>query len=323
MSKTIVIADDDADLVQEVTDFLVGNGYEVLSAADGQEAYDIVTEKHPDLVILDIVMPELDGFQVCKKIRDNPSTSSTSIILLTASTVGSEKIRGLEIGADDYIEKPIDWDYFKARVNSVLRRSAQLRDLSPLTNLPGNYRIGEEIATLVANSSNRYAVYNIEIDDFKSINDRYGSRRGDEVIKFVGSMLSNIMTHKQGKPSMLGHIGGARFILVTSPEHVESVCKEVIDKFDKGIVDFYDEEAQLDGYIELLNRKNEPVKHQICPIAIGVVSTEFRQLRSQWEATATATEMCEHAKRVGKSAYEIDQRHTDDQFLALLDGESN
>lgn len=322
MNYNIIVADDDIEFVEEIEANLSLNGYTVHRASNGQEAVDMAVRLQPDMVILDVVMPVLDGFQACKKIRDNPSTSAISVILLTSQTVGSEKIRGLEIGADDFIEKPIDWAEFKARIGSVLRRASQLRDLSPLTNLPGNFRISNELSALVADPSNKYAVLNIEIDYFKSINDRYGSTRGDKVIKFLGSMLSEIMSKTQGKPSLLGHIGGARFIIITAPENVEPVCNEIITKFDKGIVDFYDEEARQTGYIEIKNRKNELVKHPICIVAIGVVSTEWREVRSQWEATATATEMCEHAKRQSKSNFEVDRRRTDDQFLAMLDGES-
>ncbi len=320
MNHKIIIADDDSDLVNELKEFLEGNGYEVHAASDGKKAFDLAVEIHPDLVILDIVMPEMDGFQVCKKLRENPSTSAVSIIMLASAGIGSEKIRGLELGADDYMEKPVQLDELKARIYSVLRRAEQLRDLSPLTNLPGNFRISNELAELVAGSGNKYAVYNIELDDFKSINDRYGSGRGDEVIKFLGALLSDILAHTEGQPAMLSHIGGSRFILITAPEHVENICQEIIAKYDAGIVNFYDEEAQEFGFIEIMNRKNEPVQHPICPVAIGVVSTEYREVRSQWEATATATEMCDHAKRLGKSGYEVDRRSTDDQFLAMLDG---
>lgn len=320
MTYTIIIADDDEEFVEEVESNLALSGYTIHRANNGEQAVELALELQPDLVILDIVMPVLDGFQACKKIRDNPSTSAISVILLTSKTVGSEKIRGLEIGADDFIAKPIDWAEFKARIASVLRRATQLRDLSPLTNLPGNYRISTELAKLVGDPSNKYAVLNIEIDYFKSINDRYGSGRGDKVIKFVGSMLSDIMADTGGKPSVLGHIGGARFIIITAPENVDDLCQKIIEKFDKGIPEFYDDDARQSGYVEIKNRKNELVKHPICIIAIGVVSTQWREVRSQWEATATATEMCEHAKRQSESNYEVDRRRTDDQFLAMLDG---
>lgn len=320
MNNTIVIADDDEDVISEMQTNLSMDGYKIHVAADGEEALELVRQVKPDLVILDIVMPKLDGFQTCKAIRENPQTSAVSVILLTSDSIGADKVRGLELGADDYVVKPIDWDEFRARVKSVLRRSAQLRDLSPLTNLPGNYRISTELAHLVTEQKNQYAVLNVEIDGFKSINDRYGSGRGDKVIQFLGSELADVMSRFQHKPAVLGHIGGSRFVIITTPENVEPICKNVIDRFDEGIAEFYDEDARANGYVEVTNRQNEQVKHGICKVAIGVVSTEFREIRSQWEATATAAEMCEHAKRQGSSAYEIDRRRTDDQFLAMLEG---
>jgi len=322
MNKSIIIADDDEEFIEEFESALSLQGYEIHRASNGQEAFELALKIEPDLIVLDIVMPVLDGFQTCKKIRDNPTTSAISVILLTAQTLGSEKIRGLEIGADDYIAKPVEWDEFKARVSSVLRRAEQLRDLSALTNLPGAHRVSTELASLVSDPSNKYAVFNVEIDGFKSINDRYGSGRGDKVIKWMGSMLSDIMSKTSGKPSLLAHTGGARFVIISAPENVDSLCSTIIQKFDDGKLDFYDEEAREAGYIEVTNRQNEIIKLPICKLGIGVVSTEFREVRSQWEATATATEMCEHAKRAETSSYEVDRRSTDDQFLAMLNSES-
>jgi diguanylate cyclase (GGDEF)-like protein len=319
MNHTIVIADDDDDVVEEMQANLSLDGYTIHVAANGQDALDLAREIQPDLVILDIVMPILDGFQTCKAIRENPQTSAVSVILLTSQAIGQDKIRGLQLGADDYIVKPIDWEEFRARVAGVLRRAAQLRDLSPLTNLPGNFRISSELAVLVADQKNKYALLNVEINDFKSINDRYGSGRGDKVIKFLGTTLADIMSGKKEEPSVLGHIGGSRFVIIAAPQNVEAICADIIDRFDKGIVEFYDDDARAQGYIETTNRQNEQVKHPICTVAIGVVSTEWREVRSQWEATATAAEMCEHAKRQGVSSFEIDRRRTDDQFLAMLE----
>ncbi|MFN8015157.1 MAG: response regulator [Acidimicrobiia bacterium] len=318
MSGSIIIADDNEEFIKEFEKNFSLNGYEIITASNGQEAFDLCVEKQPDLVILDIVMPVLDGLQTCKKIRENPSTSAVSVILLASESVASEKIRGLELGADDYMSKPIVWDEFIARVNSLIRRAEQLRDLSAITNLPGNYRVSNELAHLVAENNKKYALLNIEIEYFKSINDRYGSGRGDKVIKFMGKMLSGIMSEVKTEPSLLGHIGGSRFVIITSPEKAESLCNLIIEQFDGGIKEFYDEDARAQGYIELTNRKNEPIKLPIAKVCIGVVSTEFREVRSGWEATATAKEMCEHAKRYDKSAYEIDRRSTDDQFLAML-----
>jgi DNA-binding response OmpR family regulator len=133
MNELVLVADDDKDIVKSVQLNLQLLGYEVAVAFDGQEAVDKVIELQPALIISDIVMPKLDGFQVCKMLREDPRTKDVAIILLTARSIASDKVMGLSVGADDYIVKPFDSAELSARVESVLLRSAQRRDLSPLT----------------------------------------------------------------------------------------------------------------------------------------------------------------------------------------------
>lgn len=142
---------------------------------------------------------------------------------------------------------------------SLLAR--QLRDLSALTNLPGSHRVSIELSKLVSNPANKYAVFNVEIDGFKSINDRYGSGRGDKVIKWLGSLLSEIMATVTEKPSLLAHIGGARFVIISAPENVDSLCETIIEKFDEKL-EYYDEEAREVGFVEVTNRKSEIISCQ-------------------------------------------------------------
>lgn len=220
MNKVIVIADDDQEVVDAMEANLALEGYDIHIAGNGQEAYDKAVELQPDLVILDVVMPVMDGFQTCKAIRDDPRTSSVAVILLTAQTIASDKVRGLTIGADDYIVKPFDWEELAARVKSVLRRASQMRDVSPLTHLPGTFRISSELESLVASRENNYAAIYLDINDFKSINDRYGFSRGDEVIKFMGKMLTGVLADYPGNPSVLGHTGGDAFVLVVPADGV-------------------------------------------------------------------------------------------------------
>jgi DNA-binding response OmpR family regulator len=103
----------------------------------------------PQLILLDIMMPRMDGLTALRRIRAHGTTGNTSIILLTARGLPEDRVRGLELGADDYITKPFDIGELVARVKAVLRRTQAARDLSPLTGLPGNFRIGQEIEQAV------------------------------------------------------------------------------------------------------------------------------------------------------------------------------
>ena len=313
MNELVLIADDDADVARSVELNLELAGYRVVIASDGQEAVDKVIELQPDLIILDIVMPKLDGFQVCQVLRDDPRSTNIAIILLTARSIASDKVRGLSVGADDYIVKPFDSSELAARVQSVLRRSSQMRDLSPLTHLPGNFRIASELENYVSTPGSKFAVLYCDIGNFKAYNDYYGFLKGDEVIKFTGKIIAEALHDFQSTPRFLGHIGGDDFVAITSEEHAQAIAQDIINRFDDGISNFYEERDRMNGAIAVKDRQNNVVTYGFATLAIGNVSTEFRDIRSQWEASVTATEMKSFAKRHGKSAYEVDRRSHEDR----------
>ncbi|HEY7563548.1 MAG TPA: response regulator, partial [Acidimicrobiia bacterium] len=143
MSERILVVDDDPDILQVVKINLQLEGYDVDTAEDGREAVDKAMVDPPQLILLDIMMPRMDGLTALRRIRAHGATGNTSVILLTARGLPEDRVRGLELGADDYITKPFDISELVARVKAVLRRTQAARDLSPLTGLPGNFRIGQ------------------------------------------------------------------------------------------------------------------------------------------------------------------------------------
>src|ERR671925_360372 len=145
MPETILVVDDDPDIARFVEVNLRSAGYDVSVASDGEQALEKAAALRPDLVLLDVMMPRIDGFEVAQRLRRNPQTASTSIIMLTAKALSTDKVLGLTAGADDYIIKPFDPIELLARVKGTLRRAKEMRNLSPLTGLPGNIRIQEEI----------------------------------------------------------------------------------------------------------------------------------------------------------------------------------
>src|SRR5919106_3778308 len=145
----VLVADDDEDIVRFVEVNLRLEGFEVITASDGEQALEMATESLPDLILLDVMMPRLDGFEVCQRLRHDGRTKHISVIMLTAKSLSADKVVGLTAGADDYIIKPFDPIELVARVRSRLRRNAEMRAVSPLTGLPGNHRIEEELADRV------------------------------------------------------------------------------------------------------------------------------------------------------------------------------
>ncbi|MGH8910960.1 MAG: response regulator, partial [Acidimicrobiia bacterium] len=256
MTERILVVDDDPDILQVVRVNLELEGYEVDTAFDGQEALDKATDDPPDLILLDIMMPRMDGLTALHRIRGHASTGNTSIILLTARGLPEDRVRGLELGADDYITKPFDVSELVARVKAVLRRTQAARDLSPLTGLPGNFRISQEIEDRIS-SGKPFALVHGDLDNFKAFNDHYGFMRGDEVIRFCGRSLQAAAEAIDQSDAFVGHIGGDDFVAIVTGDMAEPYCKEVIEHFDDGILDYYDTADALRGYIEVVDRRGE------------------------------------------------------------------
>jgi diguanylate cyclase (GGDEF)-like protein len=307
MADNILVVDDDEDIVRVIRVNLQLEGYEVHMAHDGQEALDKALEAPPDLVLLDIMMPRMDGLTALKKMRSHPSLASTSIVLLTARGLTEDRVKGLELGADDYITKPFDVVEMLARVKAVLRRAKSARDTSPLTGLPGNFRIGQEIEERIETDAPFALVY-CDLDNFKAFNDHYGFMRGDQVIKYSGEVLQGAAEDVGDPNAFVGHIGGDDFVAVVDGHLAEAYCKAVIERFDDGVLDFYDTADALRGYIEVVDRRGERYAFPVVSISMGVVTNTGRPIASQWEASAVAVEMKEFAKKQHGSAYRVDRR---------------
>jgi diguanylate cyclase (GGDEF)-like protein len=307
MTERVLVADDDPDILTVVKINLELDGFEVDTAVDGEDALQKATSNPPNVIILDIMMPRMDGLTALHRLRSQAATASIPIILLTARGLPEDRVRGLELGADDYITKPFDITELAARVRAVLRRTQAARDLSPLTGLPGNFKITAEIEKAIQ-ESRKFALVHGDLDNFKAFNDHYGFMRGDEVIRFCGSCLSEAATSLGIENAFVGHIGGDDFVAMIPPDMAEPYCKEVIERFDDGILDLYDTADALRGYIEVIDRRGERYAFPVVSLSLGVASTDVREIGTQWEASAIAVEMKEFAKKQPGSTYRIDRR---------------
>lgn len=307
MSDRVLVADDDPDILNVVKINLELDGFEVDTAVDGEDAMQKATSTPPNVIILDIMMPRMDGLTALHRLRSQAGTANIPIILLTARGLPEDRVRGLELGADDYITKPFDITELAARVRAVLRRTQAARDLSPLTGLPGNFKITAEIEDCIR-EERAFALVHGDLDNFKAFNDHYGFMRGDEVIRFCASSFNEAVESLGMAGTFIGHIGGDDFVAIIPPEMSELFAKEVIERFDDGILDLYDTADALRGYIEVIDRRGERYAFPVVSLSLGVASTHVREIGTQWEASAIAVEMKEFAKKQQGSTYRIDRR---------------
>ena len=306
MPESILVVDDDPDIARFVEVNLRSAGYDVSVAGDGEEALERATEIRPDLILLDVMMPRLDGFEVAQRLRKNPQTANTSIIMLTAKALSSDKVTGLQSGADDYIIKPFDPIKLLARVKGPLRRAKEMRNLSPLTGLPGNIRIQEEIERQVR-EHRPFAVLYVDLDNFKTYNDKYGFVRGDRLIQGTARMIQDAVMASD-VDGFIGHVGGDDFVAVVEPEVAEDVAKAVCDRFDTDRSLYYEDEDLERGFVRMEDRKGVEQDIPLVSVSVGIATTSKRAFAHYGEAVAVATEMKQFAKRDGGSSYAVDRR---------------
>ncbi|HJP65646.1 MAG TPA: response regulator [Actinomycetota bacterium] len=308
MSETVLVVDDDPDVARFVEVNLRSAGYDVAVGVDGEEAVRRAVEMRPDLVLLDVMMPKMDGFEVAQRLRRDPRTATSSIIMLTAKALSSDKVLGLSSGADDYIIKPFDPVELLARVRGTLRRAREMRALSPLTGLPGNIRIQEEIERLVADGM-PFAVLYVDLDHFKSYNDYYGFVRGDRAIQLTARLATEVVQELAGPSGFVGHVGGDDFIVIVDPDDAERVAGDLAARFDRIAPTLYDADDAERGYIEMEDRRGGVQQFPMLSVSIGVASTGRRRFDHYGEAVEVATEMKSLAKRQMGSSFELDRRN--------------
>lgn len=301
MSKIrILIAEDEANLREVLRIQLEFAGFEVIEARDGAEAVALATQELPDLVVSDVMMPEMDGYGVVKRLRGAFATRHIPIIMLTAKSEMTDKIQGLQGGANDYVTKPWEHRELLLRIRNVLDWSQQQRAASPLTGLPGNLSINDEIHRRLA-SGQPFAMLQIDVDFFKAYNDHYGYARGDEAIKTLSRILVDSAHRLGGDDSFVGHIGGDDFVILTSPECAEAIGQSVIDRFNDAVRALYDAQDRERGYVEVPNRRHVVERFPLMSITLALVSTDRTPVTHLAQLADIAQELKAHGKGISGS----------------------
>jgi diguanylate cyclase (GGDEF)-like protein len=305
--ERVLVVDDDPFIARLLEIELRAAGYEVRLASDGLEALETIGEWLPDLVLADVMMPNVDGFELTRRLRQDSRTATVSVIMLTARGLSADKLEGFSVGADDYIVKPFDTPELLARIRGVLRRGREMRDQSPLTGLPGNVRIESEIEGRVK-ADDTFAILYVDLDHFKSFNDHYGFMRGDQVIQWTAGLLQDVALELGGSSTFVGHVGGDDFVVVCQAAQAERIAEVIIERFDAAAPERYDELDRERGYVEVTNRRGEVQRFPLLSVSIGVASTARRSFSHYAEVVAVATEMKSFTKGTAGSSWAIDRR---------------
>jgi PleD family two-component response regulator len=306
LSKVLIV-DDDPLMRRIVTQSLDKAEYELIEAESGSAAIEKALAQRPDIILLDVMMPEMDGFEVVYRLRKHAITSSIPIILLTALGEMSEKIHGLQLGADDYITKPFDPRELRARVQAHLKRSEQYIQTSPLTSLPGNPAIQQVIAGRIATHEPLAVIY-LDLSNFKSYNDKYGWLEGDQVLKELAEIIVRNVMSLGDKDDFVGHVGGDDFVIVSRPNCCEAIARAITRDFDECIPSHYNNDDRDRGYLEGIDRQGLVRRIPLACVSAAIVSNEQRELFHPLQIAQVAAEVKRYLKTLPGSQYGFDRR---------------
>lgn len=311
VNQRILIADDETDIRLLLRTGLELEGFTVLEACDGVEAIAMAQDHAPDLIVLDLMMPKIDGVEVCNRLRASFATRNIPVIMLTARASRDNKRDGLSLGANDYVTKPFDMKELMLRVRNTLDWSRQQRSASPLTGLPGNHSINAEIRRRLG-EERPFALLQIDIDNFKSFNDYYGYSRGDEAIQLLARILTESAQRIGGSDGFVGHIGGDDFVMLCSCELAEAFGEEVLAWFNTATAELYDSEDRERGYVEVLNRRHVVERFPLMSLTIALVSTDRVPVTHLAQLIDIAQELKAHGKGIPGSVMVGERRRRQD-----------
>lgn len=284
---------------------LTAHGFDVITACCGEEALLRVEADVPDLFLIAARMREMDGFELCERLKEDARLINVPVIFVTADPTYEDIDRGYAAGGVDYISKPCHLSEFLARVRThvsqywLLQEVARLQDvaidLNPLTHLPGNNTIQSTIQDAIDRQLDMTVLY-ADLDNFKPYNDYYGFSDGDELLLFTAETLQTAIRHVC-EGAFLGHIGGDDFMLVVPADKAEELGAEIVRRFDLGAPAFYSDEDAARGYIEAADRTGAVVRFPIAALSMGGV----RLLSHEFKLYLEVANICAETKHMAKS----------------------
>jgi len=288
MSKgRILVVEDDVDISNMLRIYFDSQGYDVWVAVRGQEALDICRHKLPNIIVLDIMLPDIDGYEVCQRLRNNLRTSHIPILFLTQKDERSDKIAGLELGADDYITKPFDIEELRWRVQNVLKRAQYENLTNPTTGVPSSKLIEEQLKKLMRR--NGWTILYIGINGFEPFKEVHGFVAGDDILRFVAIILTESVDELGTVNDFIGHIGGDDFILITTTEKAEALRQRLVKRFQAEVGTFYSFREKEKGFMMVQDADGNERKVPLMSLAVGVVPEgPFTDIREITEAASTA-----------------------------------
>lgn len=282
----ILVVEDDFDIANMLRIYFTGQGYNVEVAPRGSDALTVCRRQLPDLIVLDIMLPDMDGYAVCRELRTTTRTKHIPIIFLTQKDERSDRIAGLELGADDYITKPFDIEELKLRVKRAITSYKHTNMTDPITGLPSGKLIEEELLQLMRTGED-WTLVLIGIDHMRPYIDHYSFINANEVRRFTAQIISRAIDSKGTMNDFVGHASDDSFVVITHTKDVHALTETMRQEFKSGIPAHYNFVDAEQGGIGLADGTLAP----LMALSIGIVSSRGQSFADIREITEIAAEL--------------------------------
>lgn len=235
--QKILIVEDDPDVAEMLTAYFRSQEYEVFTVNWGEDGVRSALQVNPELVILDIRLPDIDGYEVAHRLRNDRRTSNIPIIFLTEKRERSDRLQGLEIGADDYITKPFDVQELRLRVRNALKRVYQGSLTNPVTGLPEGALVDEKLSEVLGKDGS--ALLYISIQNMGAFREAYGFVASDDVLRAISLMIVNTLREFSRSDDFLGHLSTTELLLVVQPSNLPVLCDKLRSRLEQSVEYFY------------------------------------------------------------------------------------
>jgi DNA-binding response OmpR family regulator len=285
MSKgSILVVEDDFDISNLLKIYFSDQGYAVEVAPRGGDAIPATRKQIPNVIVLDINLPDMDGFDVCRELRTSARTSHIPIVFLTQRDERSDKIDGLKLGADDYITKPFDIEELKLRIGNAIEQSKRIQLINPISGFAIGQLIDDHLRELMRKTED-WAYIDLKISNFETFKEVYGWQAADEVIKATASMIRDVLEEYGTNKDFEGHPGGDNFALISHAKDTKALLDTLKERFEKEILQHYSFIDRDRGYMLSGDKQKE-----LMSLSVGVVSTRTHQFSDIREITELASE---------------------------------
>jgi len=284
----ILVVEDDHDISNMLSIYFKSQDYEVDIAGRGEEALEKTRQSLPRLIVLDIMLPDIDGYEVCRRLRTNTRTSHIPVIFLTQKDERSDKIQGLELGADDYITKPFDIEELKLRVQNAISRAEREALTDPRSGLPSGRLIEDQLRQTIRLED--WAYLDIRINHFEPFKDLYGFVAGDDLLRFSSMLLGEVVDEHGSDDDFIGHPGGESFVVISSEASAERIAQAFKQRFAEQVLSHYSFTDREQGFVAITDDSGGKGQAALMDLSIGIVSPQTHEFADIREITEIAAE---------------------------------